>query len=263
VLARKPIALAAALCCMATTARCASIVVTGTYSGDINGTPLAASVSGGFDTTGVGPNNLTVNFSSIPNDTFTPLALGSSVITLVCWSAAEPIGPDTLNLFGLSGGNYGISRTFSWPTLSGSTLTATGAASTVGSNLSFIANLSGTYNGPTDIVGVTGYTVHWTQGAAGTVDEQATATLLRSNGAALPLAISTVYSGLTNSLLNPEVGSYTPLATYTATGPLSGNFSATWTNTLTSIPEPPSLALCGIGILSLVGYFCGRRWIAV
>lgn len=232
--------------------------VSGSYSGNINGTPLVATSTGSINTDGPG-GALSATFSSIPTDTFTPLAVGSSLVTLVCWSSAERVSGAhgfAQNLFDLSGGNYTVDRTFTYPTLPGSILTATGTVATVGSNMTYTADFSGTYNGPTDIVGVSNYQVRWVQGPGSTVLETGTATLLLSGGGTLELGIGTTYGGLTSPLLYEQFGVYKPMPNYVVTGPTTAEFTTDWTASVTRVPEPSSMTMFGFASICL---FCFRR----
>lgn len=252
------IALLAALCGAAWTASAGPLAVFGSYTGNINGTALAATSAGTINTDGPG-GALIVTFNSIPNSTFTPLAVGSSVVTLICWSSAERLDANALNLFDLSGGNYTVDRTFTYPTLPGSMLTAMGTVATVGSEMTYTADFSGTYGGPTDIVGVSDYTVSWVQGPGNTVLETGAATLLLSGGGTLALGVSTTYGGLTSPLLLSQIGVYSPTPSYVETGPTTGVFTTNWTASVRSVPEPSTLALSCVGALGLLGIRRLRR----
>ena len=202
--------------------------VTGTYNGTINGGAVSATSTGQLNPLGNGPNILNVAFSALPA-TFHPYALGISVTTIICWGAAGTPNDGSQNLFDLTGGNYTMARTFTWPSLPGSSITATGVVATVGANMTYTMNLSGTYAGPTDLIGVVSYQVRWRQGQNGTLLEEGSAIVQRSGGATLQVNIQTVYGGVSGTLAANQVGSATAneLTFDVGTGQYHLNWSAT------------------------------------
>lgn len=216
----------------------------GTYTGTVNGSSINATASGEINTDGPG-GNLTATFTQIPS-TFTPLAFGSSVVTVICWSSAEKSG-NAQNLFDLSGGNYHLERTFNWTSIPNSTISVTGQVSNTNNQLlQYSANFTGTYNGPLDIIRVVDYQVKWTP-FGDQVIEEGSAIMETSNGNLLSLEINTIYSGLSTPLLNSQVGRFSPVATYDVN---TGVFQATWEAEMRVVPEPTSIiSLFSLGIL--------------
>ncbi|MCB9853435.1 MAG: hypothetical protein H6819_10100 [Phycisphaerales bacterium] len=234
------------------------ISVTGTYTGTINGEPFAASIApgdGSLDTTGLTPATTHINFTAIPNPSFTPIAFANSQLTIYCPIGGRPIGAGVQNLFDLTGGNYTAERTFTWPDYPGSSIAATGSVSTTGTDLSFLIDMTGTYNGPTDITGISDYVVHWTQGPPGELRETASATLSRSGGAPFSVEYVTTFFGLSGSLNMDQIGYYDPRRfDYVATGDTTGVYDVELA--IVFIPEPATLIFLGSGAVILL---CGRR----
>jgi hypothetical protein len=219
------------------------LALNGTYTGTVNGSSINATASGEINTDGPG-GNLTATFTQIPS-TFTPLAFGSSVVTVICWSSAEKSG-NAQNLFDLSGGNYHLERTFNWTSIPNSTISVTGVSNTNRPLLQYSANFTGTYNGPLDISWVVDYQVKWTP-FGDQVIEEGSAIMETSNGNLLSLEINTIYSGLSTPLLNSQVGRFSPVAIYDVN---TGVFQATWEAEMRVVPEPTSIiSLFSLGIL--------------
>ena len=95
--------------------------------------------------------------------------------------------------------------------------------------MTYTMNLSGTYAGPTDLIGVVSYQVRWRQGQNGTLLEEGSAIVQRSGGATLQVNIQTVYGGVSGTLAANQVGSATAneLTFDVGTGQYHLNWSAT------------------------------------
>jgi hypothetical protein len=185
------------------------IGVSGSYSGSLNGTSISGTATGTFDPSGAGNNDLSVTFSSIPG-TFHPYAIGISVGTIICWGATSEVAP-AQNLFHLSGGNYTISRAFTWPSLPGDSLQVSGTASTMGSSLSYAMQIVGTYSGPTDLTGVSSYSARWVPLGQTSVQETGSALVTRTGGPPLVVEFTTTYSNLATTVSGPQVGTLSPV----------------------------------------------------
>jgi len=228
------------------------LTVTGTYSGEINGVDLAGVGAGYLDTTGTGPNHHDVEFSSIPDD-FHPFALGISIITWKCQCASLAIG-DAQNLYDLSGGNYTVERTFTWPDYPDSVLDVSGTVSTVGSEMHGDVSIVGAYDGPLDLVGVLDYTSSWSQLTPTSIQEHVVSTIERSNGETLTVQFDTAYGDLSQQLVADQTGNvYADTLTW---DPSEGFWSLDWHGVQTIVPEPASLSVLGLGSLAL---FSRRR----
>jgi hypothetical protein len=87
-----------------------------------------------------------------------------------------------VNLYDLTGGSYSVRRTVSYPQFPRSVLLFVTDVRAVGaSEWETTIRVSGTYEGPTDVVGVRDYQLVWTA-AGDTLVEKGTATLVLSSG---------------------------------------------------------------------------------
>ncbi len=173
------------------------------FSGSVNGGAVEAEGSGMIDLGQMGMSSASVTFSSRPSS-FDPLTV--SMISNLCANAFRDVGsPD--NLFALSGGNYSTARTFSWIGLPGSNISIDSTVINQENELVSTSVISGSYNGPTDIVGIQDYSITWLPSSApGEFFEAGTAVLNRANGETLIMQFATVFSGLQNDLLQPQFG---------------------------------------------------------
>jgi hypothetical protein len=137
------------------------LTVNGTYTGNINGEAVNGVSSGTIDVSGLDPsmNDITINFSDFPISCH-PYAQGICWITIVCGNGIAATAP-AQNLFELSGGNYSMNRSFTWPSFPGDEVIATGTASFSGTEITYTMNLTGTYSGPTNLIGVASHDVEW------------------------------------------------------------------------------------------------------
>jgi hypothetical protein len=226
----------------------AAVSVSGTYTGTINGTPLAATSLGTLDTTGTGSSDITSTFSAVPTG-WTPLALGRSHHTYLCHCGSGKL-LSASNLWDLSHGNYTVTRVVSWPTIPGSSVSSTATMTYAAGHLSYSVNMTGTYTGPTDIDSVLAYHVGWTGMDNGTNDvyEVGYATLHRPGGATLPVSIVSTYHGLSTRLPFVQSGSITA-SVETWTG---STLHLTWTGIQQPGNNVPAMSPWGILALTLV-----------
>lgn len=175
--------------------------IQGNYTGLINGQPLVGFAAGVLDTSGDGDNHVQIDFINYPDGAH-PYAYGNSKTTIFCWSGGKAID-GAANLFDLSGGNYTVDRVFSWPSLPGSGVTASGQVSTVGDQMLFDCQMNGTYAGPTDLVSVSSYSVVWEQFDATTVHEKGIGEILRADGTSLIVNVESYYKNLSSMMPVP------------------------------------------------------------
>ena len=219
----------------------------GTYTGQINNVPILADAVGSLDTAGTSVNNIEITFQSIPISLH-PFVLGLSWNTSRCLMAVEPVLQplcNALNLFDLSDGNYIASRSVSWPSLPGDAIQVLTEESTSGNVMTYTAEVTGTYNGPTDIVGVSDYSFLMTQLEATTIEFVSIASLLRANGESFYVEMDTIYSGLSRQMPTQQRGELR-----FANLSFSNNvLSFDWQGDVECVPEPASLFLMFTGLL--------------
>lgn len=184
--------------------------VEGTINGDINGELFTAVTSGFMDTDGDKLNHFELSFLDNVPKGFNPIAAGN------CWNSSYhamamlPIGEKNqiLNLFSLaSGGRYSSSRKVTFPTLD--KLNQLAFSSNVkfgkGKITTTSANVIGSYNGPTDIIGVADYHQLWGNGRDGkSVVIKITANLVRTTGDKIPIEIENTYNNLNRTMFLPQ-----------------------------------------------------------
>lgn len=176
---------------------------TNTFDGSVNGMPVAASGSGQVDIDANGQSNASVSFSLVPGS-FNPLTV--SLISNLCSNAFRDDG-DPDNLWALGGGNYQTSRVFQWIGVPNSMMTIDSTVTELEGALTSSSTISGTYNGPNDIIGIQDYSISWLPSSApGEFFEAGTVVLERSTGDTLIMQFATVFSGLENDLKQPQFG---------------------------------------------------------
>ncbi|MEM1072786.1 MAG: hypothetical protein AAGB48_09140 [Planctomycetota bacterium] len=181
-----------------------------TFEGVVNGQAVAAEGSGMIDVEQRGRSSASVTFDQRP-DSFDPVAV--SLISNLCTNAFQTglaRGKTVQNLFDLAGGNYSLTRAFQWIGLPGSAVTIESTVTNDSEEPSWSSEsiISGTYGGPTDIVGISSYSVIWLPGSApGEFFESGTAVLERANGESLVMQFASVFSGLSGDLTNVQFGS--------------------------------------------------------
>lgn len=175
------------------------------FSGTVNGEAVQASGTGSLDLDSMGMSNASIRFDARP-DTFDPHSV--SLISNLCANAfRDPGSPDNLNA--LAGGNYSTTRTFQWIGLPGSVIQIDSTVSNAGGNADWVSNsvISGTYNGPTDIVGIRDYSITWLPSSSpGEFFEAGTVVLERATGDTLIMQFASIFSGLANDLQEPQFG---------------------------------------------------------
>lgn len=175
------------------------------FDGMINGQPIAAGGSGSFDPSGMGSSFGSIGFESIPSG-FHPIA-ANAMLTNICPNGFLADG-DSMNLWELTGGNYSIDRTFQWIGHDGLvSASADVVAGEGGQSISSSMTFEGTYAGPTDLVGIESYSILWLPGSQpGEMFEAGTSVMRRANGELVITQFATHYTGMANSLIEPQMG---------------------------------------------------------
>lgn len=219
------------------------------FDGTVNGQKLTASGDGTLDPTGQGNNSGQIDFGDLP-DGFDPYAV-DNLLTNICPNGFRADG-GTQNLWDLAGGSYGIERTFQWIGLPGSIITADATVHFDEGTQTIISDmhLSGSYAGPTDLVGIDSYSVLWLPSSAeGEMFEAGTAVARRANGEQLIIQFATRYYGLGNDIVSPQTG----IARFDTT--FDGHrLTIGWNGYFRIAPAPGSASL-----LLGAGLFAGRR----
>lgn len=215
------------------------------FSGTVNGGALAAAGTGTIDLEQQGRSGATITFSQRPI-TFDPLAI--SMVSNLCGNAFRS-DKRTQNLFGLSGGNYDMTRSFQWVGLAGSSVLVQSSVVNEEGSWNSTSTVTGSYNGPTDIVGIQSYSVTWMpSSAAGEFFEAGTAVLERATGETLILQFASVFSGLVFDLEQTQFGEATFDTTFDGTTLTYG-----WDGEF-SVPGPG-----GAAALVIMGFASLRR----
>ena len=145
-----------------------------------------------------------------------------------------------------------MARTFQWVGLPGSAISinSTVVLDETRGELPIViseSSISGTYSGPTDLVGVQSYSVTWLPSStAGEFFEAGTVVLDREGGGTLIMQFASVFSGLTGRLTAPQTGAAFFESSFDGT-PLT----QTWRGEFEVVPAAPTtLGLFG-GLLAL------------
>ena len=223
--------------------------VTGNYSGGINGGLLSGTSSGTINVSGLGVNDMTIDFTSVPPG-YHPFAVACRKISHLGGNGAkDSLG--TMNLWDLAGGSYTATTIYTWPSLPGDTIRSIATVSTMGTNMHYNVSYNGTYHGFTDLVALSNYHLQYSMLGQGTMSEIATGTVRRAGGGTFVVNTRTIYTGVENSLPFPsETGTF-KINTYTFDG---SHYEFNWNVTLAPGPSLPGLTGWG---LALVGVFLG------
>lgn len=179
-----------------------------TYTGRVNGGAIEATGDGMIDLGQGGGSSAAITFTERPSS-FDPSAV--SLISNLCTNSFQTNRgkSGSQNLFDLAGGNYTVTRAFQWVGLPGSAVFIDSVVTNGGGEGVWFSDsvLRGTYRGPTDIIGISEYSIIWQPSTApGEFFESGTAVLKRANGESLILQFSSVFSGLSSNLEAVQFG---------------------------------------------------------
>jgi hypothetical protein len=192
------------MCLTAGIANAQLIPFSASYTGSVNGGALSASGGGFLDIGQQGQSEASIGFDALPMG-FDPLSV--SLISNLCSNAFRADG-DSRNLWDLGAGSYSVFRTFQWIGLSGSLVTIDSQVVNDDGFVSTTNTVSGSYSGPTDIVGISNYSVTWLPSTSpGEFFEAGTVVLERATGGQLIMQFASVFSGLGSGLNAPQTGS--------------------------------------------------------
>lgn len=226
--------------------------LTGTYTGTINGAPIAGTSSGGIDVSGLGDNDMIIDFTAMPAG-YHPFAIPCrKIMNMGGQAAKDSLGAQ--NLWELAGGNYTANTTYTWPSLPGDTIRATVQVTTTGMNQHYDMVLNGSYHGFTDLSGVGTYQLLMapSAGSLGVLTETASPAIRRVGGATFDVDVRTVYSGVQNPLPVPSQVFRYKINTYTFSG---SQYHLNWNATVfpaTALPASPRWALVLLAALTVL-----------
>jgi hypothetical protein len=226
--------------------------VTGNYSGGINGGLLSGTSSGTIDVSGLGVNDMTIDFTAVPPG-YHPFAVACRKISHLGGNGAkDSLG--TMNLFELTGGTYTAQTIYTWPSLPGDTIRSTATVTTTGSNMTYDVSYNGTYHGFTDLVALSNYHLQYTMAGQGVMAEDASGTVRRAGGGTFVVNTRTIYSGVETPLpFSSETGTF-KINAYTFNG---SHYHFNWNVTLQPgafVPALPSWGFAVVGVLlGLIG----------
>ena len=213
----------------------ATTIVSINLSGIINGAPVTATGSGTIDM-GTSVSSLHVDWAK--SQAVPPLTLATAAWGVSAGCAGVTQGA-ALNLQKLTGGNYTLTRHITWPSVPGSAIDVVGSVSTTGNQMAITGTVSGSYNGPTDVVDMTNWTQNWTRSGNGTaIDYTASAVAHRADGGTFLVQYSGIYGAGGPLLPGPEVLSVN-LMSFSSTATTE---DFTWSNTVSMVPEPDLLS---------------------
>lgn len=232
--------------------------IVGTYSGSFNGEPISAAATGMIDTDGTSTNSFNLVFATRPAN-LNPVVAGNSWNSSYHASATEP-RDGAQNLFAVSGGDYIASRTVRWTSTAGYTplpdevLQFDAVVQTdLGTGImSAVQTVNGTYRGPTDLLGIGSYTLHWEQLADNTIVITSFSEILRQSGDPFGAEIVSTYSGPSVSTLTHRLqhGRYF----YSNQSFVDETLSFEWHGFVASVPLPATGLLLSAALgLSLIG----------
>ncbi|KAB0243101.1 hypothetical protein EZJ55_23665 [Microcystis aeruginosa EAWAG127a] len=173
----------------------------GTIEGQVNDAPVEAMVSGFLDTEGKSINHFQLIFIKPVPITFNPIITGN------CWNSSYhpnairflPIRDRSVVNFGdISRGSYITSRSVEFPTLDTANriVLTSDVNTTEGLITANNGTINGTYNGPTDLIGITDYSFVLRRQDSTSITVSTTANIVCQDGSALPVSITSTYSGL-------------------------------------------------------------------
>ena len=227
--------------------------ITGQYTGMVNGSPIDATATGHLDTTGNSLNRLEVEFNSIPSSIH-PFIAGNSWNSSYHGAAVLPKG-GAVNLFDISGGNYIAGRTVRYEPIAGYesladdelVLIANVSTDLVAGTINATQEVSGTYSGPIDLIGIKDYQMLWTQIDPTTIEITSVAMIERANGEFLEAHITSVYTGLLDQMPTKlQTGMYR----FSNQSFDNNIMSFDWDGMVAPVPEPSStLSLLALGTL--------------
>jgi hypothetical protein len=121
-----------------------------------------------------------------------------------------------MNLFGLTGGNFHIERTLTFPDFPDSLIEFSGDSKSFcdGEEWDGEFEAEGTYDGPTDVIGLEGYTLVWTTDGR-LLFEDGSIDLLISDGTVVRELWTSIYEVTEGELGEMPEGGQTATATFT------------------------------------------------
>ncbi len=216
-----------------------------TFMGQVNGDEVNGSGGGQIDIGQDGMSNASILFNDLPAG-FNPIS--ASLISNLCANAFRADGGSE-NLWDLGTGNYAVDRTFQWIGLSDSVVTVNSIVTNDEAVVMSESIISGTYNGPTDIIGIQDYSVTWLPSSTpGEFFEAGTAVLERSNGDTLIMQFASIFSGLDAGLSQPQIG-----VGIFDTAFDGSTLTLDWDGEFEIVPTPGTAAIMSLGCLGLAG----------
>ena len=213
------------------------------FEGQVNGDTISGSGGGEIDIDQMGRSNASILFSDLPAG-FNPLS--ASLISNLCANAFRADGGSE-NLWDLGNGNYSVERTFQWIGLPQSLVTVNSTVTNDGSLVNSDSVISGTYDGPTDIIGIDSYSVTWLPSSApGEFFEAGTVVLNRASGDTLIMQFASIFSGFSSGLSQPQTG----IGVFNTTFDGS-TLSLEWDGEFDVVPAPATAALLAMGGLTM------------
>ncbi|MGA2030972.1 MAG: autotransporter-associated beta strand repeat-containing protein [Thermoguttaceae bacterium] len=201
------IALLAALAC--TPLLAATLPVTGTINGILNGAPILGTSSGTLNTlAGAGAFTATLGLPNQANNLWNWPCTGR----LSCCTVVGPEVYNTtypaVNLQTLAPNGFNYENQYWWTGVPGTINVGANVSISTGQQVTYALNWNETYGGPTDLTGVTNCAFRWTPIEGGML-ETGTATVTRTGGQSFPLNWSAKYTWNGASLPADQTGTVT------------------------------------------------------